>query len=250
MHSGVSVGLTVGDTVGLVGGVSVGLTVGVSVGVTGGVGTTVSVFVFIIRSQIIKETGWKMSDNKVQKRDAVVSASMMFLLSAAVLVTAATTLHVQGLKMNNVAEMVPLLEPIAGKAALGVFVAGIVAAGLSSHLPNLLVIPWLIIDYKNEERNTRTTQYRILLGVLTVISVIGTALGFKPVFVLMLSQACIAIVLPVTIASVFYLTCKKEWMNDHANKLHDIIFLSMIMLFSLYMSGLGVKGLIIDLTNI
>lgn len=120
-----------------------------------------------------------MKDNKVQKRDAFISASMMFLISAAVMITAATTLHVQGLKMNNVAEMVPLLEPIAGKAALSAFVIGIVAAGLSSHLPNLLVIPWLIIDYKKEERNTNTKRNRIILGVLTVISIVGTAMGFK-----------------------------------------------------------------------
>ena len=116
--------------------------------VAGMVGTTVSVFVFIIRSQIVKECGWKMKDNYLQKRDAFVSASMMFIISAAVMVAAATTLHAQGIKMNNIVEMIPLLEPIAGKAAMSVFVIGIVAAGLSSHLPNLLVIHWLLIDYK------------------------------------------------------------------------------------------------------
>ena len=191
-----------------------------------------------------------MSDNKIQRRDALISASMMFLISAAIMITAATTLHVKGLKMNNVAEMVPLLEPIAGKAALSVFVVGIVAAGLSSHLPNLLVIPWLIIDYNNEDRNTKTKRNRIILGILTIVSVIGTAMGFKPVFVLMLSQACIAIVLPITIASVFYLTSKKNIMGNHANRFHDIIILSFIMLFSLYMSVLGVQGLIVDISTI
>ena len=40
----------------------------------GMVGTTVSVFAFIIRSQIVKETGWTMVDSKIQKRDALVSA--------------------------------------------------------------------------------------------------------------------------------------------------------------------------------
>jgi len=218
--------------------------------ISGMVGTTVSVFAFIIRSQIVKETGWKMSDNAIQKRDAMISASMMFLISAAIMVTAATTLHVKGLKMNNVTEMISLMEPIAGKAALAVFVIGILAAGLSSHLPNMLVIPWLIIDYRNDKRDTKTTTYRIILFVLTVISVLGTALGFKPVFVLMLSQACIAIVLPITIASIFYLTSKKELMNDHVNGLSDIVLLSLIMLFSVYMSSLGIRGLIIDLANI
>lgn len=217
--------------------------------ISGMVGTTVSVFAFIIRSQIVKETGWKMADNKIQKRDAFVSASMMFFISAAVMITAASTLHVQGLKLNNVTEMIPLMEPIAGKAALAVFVIGILAAGLSSHLPNLLVIPWLMIDYKNEKRDTQTKRYRIILFALSAISVLGVALGFKPVFILMLSQACIAIVLPLTIASIFYLTCKKELMKKYVNRTYDIVLLSLIMLFSIYMSSLGIRGLIIDLAN-
>jgi Mn2+/Fe2+ NRAMP family transporter len=218
--------------------------------ISGMVGTTVSVFAFIIRSQIVKDIGWKMKDNKIQKRDAIISVSMMFFISASVMITAASTLHLQGLTMNNVAEMVPLLEPIAGKAALGVFVIGIVAAGLSSHLPNLLVIPWLIIDYKNEERNTQTKKYRVILLILSIISVFGVVLGFKPVFVLMLSQACIAIVLPITIGCIFYLTSKKALMNVHVNKKIDIVLFSIILFFSIYVSSLGIKGLIIDLVTI
>jgi manganese transport protein len=218
--------------------------------ISGMVGTTVSVFAFIIRSQIVKDTGWKMADNAIQKRDAFVSASLMFIISAAVMITAASTLHVQGLKLNNVSEMIPLMEPIAGKAALAVFVIGILAAGLSSHLPNLLVIPWLIIDYKNQERDTRTKGYRIILLLLSIVSVFGVVFGFKPVFILMLSQACIAIVLPITIACIFYLTSKKVLMNKHVNRIYDKIILTLILLFSLYISSLGIEGLVIDLANI
>lgn len=215
--------------------------------VAGMVGTTVSVFVFIIRSQIVKEVGWKMKDNNLQKLDAAFSSSMMFLISAAVMIAAATTLYVQGVKMNSVVEMIPLLEPVAGKAAMSVFVVGIVAAGLSSHLPNLLVIPWLIIDYNEEKREVNTNRYRIILAILTVMSVVGVTFGFKPVFIMMLSQACIAIMLPLTIASIFYLTSNKKLMKEYVNKASEKIILSLIMLFSIYMGLLGIKGLIIDL---
>lgn len=218
--------------------------------IAGMVGTTVSVFAFIIRSQIVQDTGWKMSDNKIQKRDAFVSASLMFIISAAVLITAASTLHVQGISLNNVAEMIPLMEPIAGKAALGVFVIGILAAGLSSHLPNTLVIPWLIMDYQETKRDTKNKMSRIIILLLTLSSILGVWLGFKPVFVLMLSQACIAIVLPITIGSVFYLTCNKSLMGNHVNKMYDLIILSIIMLFTLYVSSLGIEGLITDLSNL
>jgi manganese transport protein len=218
--------------------------------ISGMVGTTVSVFAFIIRSQIVKETGWTMKDNSLQRRDAIISASMMFVISAAVIITAASTLYVKGIRMNHIVEMIPLLEPLAGKAALGIFVIGILAAGLSSHLPNLLVIPWLIMDYRNEPRNTKTPKSRFILFLLTLISLSGVFLGFKPVFIMLISQACIAVVLPVTIAAIFYLSTKKSIMKGDANRWIDISILCLIMVFSIYMSILGVLGLINDLSTL
>ena len=217
--------------------------------IAGMVGTTVSVFAFIIRSQVVKATGWKMKDNAIQKRDALVSVILMFIISAAVLITAATTLHVQDLKMNHVAEMIPLLEPLAGKAAITVFTLGILAAGISSHLPNLLVIPWLMIDYRDEVQNTKTLRNRIILFVLSLVAILGVALKFKPVFLLLLSQACIAIILPVSIVSLFYLTSMKSLMGNEANKRVDKVILILISLFSGYISLLGIEGVINDIIN-
>jgi len=214
---------------------------------TGMVGTTVSTFVFIIRSQIAQEKGWTQADKKIQYRDAKVSASLMFIISAAVMITAATTLYVKGIKLNNVAEMVELMGPIAGKSAMAIFVIGIVAAGISSHLPNLLVIPWLVIDYKSEERNTKQLKYRLLLTLLSVISVCGVLFGFKPVFVLLMSQACLSIVLPLTVGAIFYLSSNKKLMGDQVNKKWETIALSLIMIFALYMGSQGIQGVITDI---
>lgn len=214
---------------------------------TGMVGTTVSTFVFIIRTQLVKEKGWKARDQKLQLRDARVSASLMFIISSAVMITAANTLYVKGIKLNHVAEMVDLMVPIAGEGAMTFLVIGIVAAGISSHLPNLLVIPWLIIDYKDEKRDTSKIKYRIILTIMSVISAGGVLLGFKPVFILLLSQACLAIVLPLTVGAIFYLTSKKSVMNSHVNGLKEYIILGLVMLFSLYMGAQGFIGLIEDL---
>ena len=218
--------------------------------VSGMVGTTVSVFVFIIRTQIVKETSWTLSDNKLQKRDAFISASMMFIISAAVMITAYTTLYAKGLKLNNVIDMIGLLEPIAGKAALTVFVVGIIAAGLSSHLPNILVIPWLISDYKCEVRNTQSKSNRIILFILTLLSIAGVFWGVKPVFIMMLSQACIAVVLPIVIASIIYLINNKSILKGYQIKKYENIILFAILAFAIYMGVLGIQGLITDLAKL
>lgn len=214
------------------------------------VGTTVSVFTLIIRSQTIDETDWDMDDYKIQRRDAAISAGMMFVLSAAIIITASTTLHARGMEMNKVSEMVLLLEPVMGQATLAVLVVGIVAAGLSSHIPNLLIIPWLLIDYWDMERDTQTPLFRTILFVLTLISVIGVVFGLKPVFILLLSQALIAILLPLTIGAVYYLTSREKLMKQHVNTAMDHVFLIAIMGFTLFMSYNGVKGAIVDIKPI
>ncbi len=216
--------------------------------IAGMVGTTVSVFAFIIRTQIVRETGWKMSDNQIQRRDAIISASMMFVISAAVIITAAGTLHLKGLSMNSVAEMIPMLEPIAGKYALGIFVLGIVAAGLSSHLPNLLVIPWLIIDFRQEPRDTRTGRYRLIILGLSLISVAGVIFNLRPIFLMLISQAFLAVILPLSIAALLYLTGKRSLMKEFSNRRLDTLILIAILIFSSYISFLGIRGLIADLS--
>ena len=217
--------------------------------VAGMVGTTVSSFVFIIRTGLVREAGWTMDDVAIQRRDARVSATLMFVISAAVMITAATTLGAQGLKMNSVSEMIPLMEPFAGRAALTVFVVGIVAAGLSSHLPNLLVIPWLILDFRGKSHDTRTSGNRLLLLGLSLVSIAGAVFHLKPIFIMLLSQAALSVLLPLTLAAIIYLTSRKSIMGKHRNRLSDYGFLTLIMLFSIYMSILGIQGFIQDITH-
>lgn len=213
---------------------------------SGMVGTTVSVFALLIRSGQVKDHGWTMNDWKMQKRDAAVSASMMFVLSAAVMITATATLHADGHKMNHIKEMIPMLKPIFGPAALLVFVIGIMAAGISSHLPNMMVIPWLNDDMAGRPRNTRTTKKRILLGGLTMISILGIFTS-RPVFLLLLSQAGISVVMPMALLGIIYLSSRKDVLTAHRPKALEWIALSLIAAFSLFVGYQGVKGLISDL---
>jgi len=215
----------------------------------GMVGTTVSVFAFLIRSGQVKEHGWTMDDWKVQKRDALVSASMMFVLSAAVMLTATSTLYAEGHKMNHIKEMIPMLKPLFGPLALFVFAVGIMAAGTSSHLPNMMVIPWLTDDLKGRRRDTRTGKKRIVLALLTVISIFGVFMD-RPVFLLLLSQAGISVVMPMALLGLMYLSARHIQQKRYRPKPIEWFALVLISCFSLFMSYQGVMGLIEDLNKI
>jgi len=216
----------------------------------GMVGTTVSVFVLVIRTGLVKELGWKIEDVAIEKRDAGVSATLMFIVSAAVMITAATTLHKQGLHLNRISEMIPMLEPLFGDFALNIFVIGVIAAGISSHLPNLLVIPWIISDYQGVDRNVKTKRNRLLLLALSLASLFGVIVGVKPIFLMLMSQACIAMVLPIVLGGLIYLTSQKSIMGQHINTRKDYAILAGILVFALYMSSLAVQGLITDLSKL
>jgi Mn2+/Fe2+ NRAMP family transporter len=213
----------------------------------GMVGTTVSVFAFLIRSGQVKDHGWTMDNWRLQKRDAAVSASMMFVLSAAALLTATATLQEQGLKMNHIAEMIPMLRPLFGRLALLVFVMGVLAAGISSHLPNMMVIPWLLRDMQGQPRSVRTVPYVCAIGGLTLISILGVVLESRPVFLLLLSQAGISLVMPMALLGLMWLSARQDLLGQHRPRPAEWVLLTAIALFSLFMSGLALRGLIVDL---
>ena len=214
--------------------------------IAGMVGTTVSSMVFIVRTTLVKEQGWGIQDMKIQNRDAAVSATMMFLISASIMAAAAGTLYLAGQSLNDAKEMIPLLEPVAGKYAVAIFVIGITAAGLSSQFPNTLLLPWLLCDFFGWERDLKKFNFRMIVLVMSLLGLVVPIFHARPVFVMVASQAFAALVLPVTVGGIFYLTSSRKIMGEHANSKIENVILSLIFLFALFMGGVGVRGFIQD----
>jgi Mn2+/Fe2+ NRAMP family transporter len=89
---------------------------------------------------------------------------------------------------------------------------------------------------------------RIILFILSVFSFVGVSFNIKPVYLMLLSQACISVVLPLVVVAIIYLTSKKSIMGEYRTTKKDYIVLAGILMFAMYMSFQGIKGLIIDLS--
>lgn len=196
-------------------------------------GTTCSAAVFIIRSTVVVEKGWKIQDLKNEKKDAMVSASLMFVLSVIIMAVSAGTLHVMGMKLDNTVEMISLFEPLGGRVAAFILILGIVGAGISTVFPIILIAPWLISDYTGQPRDIRSPMYRIL-------GFIGIMFGFgmqfmetRPPLLMVFSQAFQAFILPAVAIPVFLLINNKVLMKSHAAGLKENIGLVAVILFSL-----------------
>ena len=217
--------------------------------IAGMTGTTVSSVVFIIRSLLVKEAGWTINQMKMQRLDAANSAFFMFLISASVMIVASETLFPLGIRVNSVPELLPILEPIAGIFAVAIMVIGTAAAGLSSVLPNILAIPWLVKDYSGAPKPLKKPKIWLIL-ILVAYCIFGTLFGIKPVFLMLISQACLAVLLPITTISMAYLLHKKSLMGAHHMKWPDTIIWIFIITFSIFMSTLGIQGLVQDINGL
>ena len=196
-------------------------------------GTTCSAAVFIMRSTVVAEKGWTIMNLKHEKKDAAVSASMMFFLSIVIMAVSAGTLHVMGLDMTNTVEMVSLFQPIGGKIAAFILILGIVGAGISTVFPIILIAPWLISDYTGKERNIHSPMYRIL-GLIGILFGFGSQfIKATPPVLMVFAQAFQALILPAVAIPVFILINRKPLMNKYAARPGINIGLAAVVLFSL-----------------
>ena len=210
----------------------------------GMVGTTMGAILYVVRSILVQEKGWGSSDLKAERRDAIVSVSMMFILSVAVMAAAAGTLHPAGLKVDNAIDMVKLMEPLAGRFAISIFVGGIVAAGLSSLFPIVLLAPWLFADFNNKPRNMKSTSSRLLVLFGVLLGLVVPIFGGRPVMVMIISQAMAAIVSPVVLALMLYIYNKKSIMGNNTLGITSNISFGLILLFTIAMAAAGLIGII------
>jgi manganese transport protein len=208
------------------------------------VGTTVFSGLFILRTTLVKEAGWTLEDLAIQRRDALFSGLLMFVVSASIMAAAAGTLHAEGVRLESVTQMITILEPMAGFFAVSIFTIGLIAAGVSSQFPNVTLLPWLLDDYQQNTPNLKRLDYRIIVLAISLLGLVVPIFQARPIAVMIASQAFGALILPVTVACILFLGNKKPLMREHAFGWPTNLALGLILLFALTMSYMSYSGLL------
>lgn len=211
------------------------------------VGTTIFSGLFILRTTLVKEAGWTLKDLKKQKRDALFAGLMMFVVSVSIMAAAAGTLYLQGTTLESVSEMITILEPMAGPFAVAIFAIGLIAAGVSSQFPNVVMLPWMLDDYYQRKPNMKRKSYRIIVLLISLLGLIVPIFNAKPIAVMMISQAFGALVLPVTVLCILFLGNKKEVMKEHKFNTVTSAILIAIFIFAVMMSYMSFTGIVATL---
>lgn len=207
------------------------------------VGTTMSSPTFVIRPMILKSKGWGKDDGRLQRRDAIVSASLTFIISASIMICAAGVLFARGITVEKVLDMIYVLEPIAGQFAVALFVIGLLSAGLSSLFPIMMLAPELISDYRNGEMQTGTPLFKILTGIAALVGLTIPILGKNPVVTQIASQVTLVFVLPLVILLMIIMLNKRKVMGEHRPGLVFTVLMALAFVFACVVSYTGIVAL-------
>jgi Mn2+/Fe2+ NRAMP family transporter len=212
--------------------------------VAGMIGTTMGGILYVTRSITVKQKNWTVSDLHLERRDALFSSSLMFILSVAIMAAAAGTLYPQGLHVENAIDMIKLLEPLAGRFAISVFVAGIVCAGISSLFPHYMLVPLLLADYNNEKFDLGKWRNRGIVIFYATLGLVVPIFGGRPVLIMIISQALALIVTPLILILMLILQNKEDVLGKYKASLPLNILLVVITLFTIVTAVIGFIGIV------
>jgi Mn2+/Fe2+ NRAMP family transporter len=207
------------------------------------VGTTMAAPTFVVRPLLMKGKGWGKKNTGEQSKDALISAILMFIISASIMITATGALFHEGRTIEKVLDMVYTLEPVAGRFAVVIFVLGTLSAGLSSIFPILMVAPLLVADYRDGTLDTSSRQFKILTAVAALFGLIVPVMGANPILAQIATQVANVFVLPVVVGAGIILVNRKEMGANKAGIMLNTGLVS-AFIFSCFIAYNGVTALL------
>ncbi|MPY90244.1 MAG: hypothetical protein GEU99_20260 [Luteitalea sp.] len=114
----------------------------------GMIGTTLSLAGAFFQAYLVKEKGWGLEQTRDGLIDSAVSISVLGLITAMILVTAARVFYgrPEAVELSSAGDMALQLEPSFGTSAKVIFCLGILAGALSSFLVNAMIGGTVLAD--------------------------------------------------------------------------------------------------------
>ncbi|MCX6321720.1 MAG: Nramp family divalent metal transporter [Bacteroidia bacterium] len=194
------------------------------------VGTTIAPWMqFYMQSSVI-EKGLKMKNYKYTIIDITVGCVVTVVVAFFIMVACGSTLHPNGIQINEAKDAALALKPLAGKLASYVFAFGLLVASVFSATILPLATAFYVseafgfeagIDKKWDEAKEFYTLYTGILVVSAIIILIPNA---PLIQISIWSQVINGILLPVVLLSMILLINNKKIMGIYVNKpLQNII---------------------------
>jgi len=186
----------------------------------GMIGTTFSVGGAFYQCYLVKEKGWGITDAKRGVVDSVVGISVLGIVTAIILMTAARMFYGRPdpIVLAGVDDVARQLEPLFGTWAVAVFSLGIIAGAFSSFLVNSMIGGTVMSDSLglgsrlSERWPVHFTTGALLVGM--TVAILSLLRSESTVNLITFAQALTVLGIPALAAALLYLGTRPELTGD------------------------------------
>jgi Mn2+/Fe2+ NRAMP family transporter len=193
--------------------------------VIGIIGTTIAPWMQFYMQSAVIEKGLKIENYKYTLWDVIIGATATVVVAFFIIVACASTLHVNGVKIEEAKDAAFALKPLAGSLAstvfaFGLFVASVFSAAILPIATSFYVCEAFGFEAGIDKKMKEAPQFYGLFTTILVIAVGIILIPNAPLIIITLwSQVLNGVLLPVVLTCMILLINNKEIMGDYVNNL-------------------------------
>jgi len=143
-------------------------------------------------------------------------------------------------EVQNASDLALQLEPVLGNWATAFLSLGLVAAGLTSAITAPLAASYAICGILGWKKDLKSLKFRSIWMFILGCGIILSAIGLKPLPVIVFAQAANGILLPVIAIYLLWVVNDKKLMGNHRNTLAMNLAGILVIMIALF---LGIRSL-------
>ncbi|MGH7692223.1 MAG: Nramp family divalent metal transporter [Candidatus Dormibacteria bacterium] len=218
------------------------------------IGTSVTPYMQLYLQSAVADKGTSEADYGYVRAEVIVSSILADLVVACILITAAATLHHQGIvNINTPAQAAQALSPLVGQGAKYLFAVGLLGASLLAAGVLPISTAFVVTEAFGTERGLSSSPseapvfYAVFVGLLTAGGICVLIPGVNLIAVLLVTQVVDGILLPVVLVFMLRLSNNVRLMGRRANgrvanlvggiTAAVLIFLTLFLLFATVFGG-------------
>lgn len=187
------------------------------------------------------------SEDKHAQLSSTIGILILGLMSAVVLICAASVLHTKGMKVNSASEMAMALEPLFGSKASILFLIGLFGASFSSLIGNAALGGSMLGDALGLKGNLNNNYVKILIAVVMVFgAIISLLFSSLPLELIVLAQSVTIFLVPFTGIAIYWIANSEDIMGEHKNNLFQKIVGLLGILLVIGLAVLNFKVLVLS----
>ena len=195
-------------------------------------------------------TKWEHSGDKEDalansRFDSVISIGLGGIISMAIFICAAATIHATGGEIASGADMAKALTPLLGNWATVIFGIGLFAAGATSMLTAPLAAAFASSGILGWGEDMKKGRFKAFWIIVLAFGLIATCtLGASPTQIILFAQAANALLLPITGILLLIVANDNKIMQNHKNKMWFNILVVLVIAIFIFIAARNMRAFI------